>query len=277
MAKKQYNFDLSAPAGQITEGKFNAVVYSGGILYDHPSFPNGVIFDLSSTTLENITPVLINHDTEKESGFSNSLSIEDNSIIANGQLLDNEHGNRIKSNAEQGFSWQLSPRIISDKIIKLAAGKSEIINGLTIADPVTIFKNNRIREISFTPVGVDGTTSANFFSMNEHDHPELTPQDNKMNEQLEELLCGLRYRFNLPTLSTPAEIFAEVDKLRTMVATEQAKNGDLMASLQTIKDETREKDVKSLFAQVGKEYSKEAAGYCFALSTNNLRQCQLIG
>lgn len=272
MAKQQYSFDLPAiNAGAITEGKFSAVVYSGGILYDHPSFPNGVIFDLATTALEPQTPVLLNHDRDKEAGFSSDLSIIDSKIVANGQLLSNEFGARIKDNAEQGFQWQLSPHIISRNIVKLSGNQKATINGLSIKAPTTIFTQNVIREISFTPVGVDGSTSAEFFNLN---HEQQFMSD--MPENVEEILSGLRYRLNLPELATPEEIFAELDKLKMLyeqskATTEQAQTqvAAMQASLKELKDATREQEIKKVFAVTGKQFDKDKHGYLFTLDDSS--------
>jgi hypothetical protein len=242
---------FSVPAS-INKDNFTATVYGGGVLFDHPQWRGGVIFDLASTTLADNTPVLLNHDRDKESGFSNSLTIKDGAIVATGKLLDNESGNRIKDNAEQGFKWQLSPHIIPRETYQLKKGETAVINGLTVEHPVVIFKNNTVREISFTPVGVDSTTSATIFNL-----PII--EASKMEDE-----------------NTPAPAASLLSKIAAMLQlAPDASEEDVLTAVKTLIDSameaeesSRDMQLKEAFALAGKTYDKSKAAHYFSMPSD---------
>lgn len=117
------------------------------------------IVDMASLTLSDKVPALLLHDRNQRVGFGR-LSIKDNALMIEGQLLDNDHAKSIIKDADTGFPWQMSAHVNSDDSYELAEGQSVSVNGHTIQYPCTILKNAVIREVSFTPTGVDNHTSA---------------------------------------------------------------------------------------------------------------------
>ena len=117
------------------------------------------IVDMASLTLSDKVPALLLHDRNQRVGFG-KLSIKDNALVIDGQLLDNDHAKSIIKDASAGFPWQMSAHVNSDDSYELSEGQSVTVNGHTIAYPCTILKNAVIREVSFTPTGVDNHTSA---------------------------------------------------------------------------------------------------------------------
>ena len=117
------------------------------------------IVDMASLTLSDKVPALLLHDRNQRVGFG-KLSIKDNALMIEGQLLDNDHAKSIIKDADTGFPWQMSAHVNSDDSYELSEGQSVTVNGHTIEYPCTILKNAVIREVSFTPTGVDNHTSA---------------------------------------------------------------------------------------------------------------------
>lgn len=117
------------------------------------------IVDMASLVLSDRVPALLLHDRSQRVGFGR-LSIKDNALLIDGQLLDNDHAKSIIKDASAGFPWQMSAHVNSDDSYELAEGESVQVNGQPITYPCTILKNAVIREVSFTPTGVDNHTSA---------------------------------------------------------------------------------------------------------------------
>ncbi|RPD86214.1 hypothetical protein EGK75_07480 [Neisseria weixii] len=104
-------------------------------------------------------PVLLEHSPVKMAGVC-SLSVTSDGLIAEGTLLDNEHGNEIAAAADQGFPWEMSVYVQAASYEELSAGATETVNGHEVTGPVVIMRQCTIREVSFTAVGVDGNTEA---------------------------------------------------------------------------------------------------------------------
>lgn len=145
------------------------------------------IVDMASLTLSDKVPALLLHDRNQRVGFGR-LSIKDNALMIDGQLLDNDHAKSIIKDADTGFPWQMSAHVNSDDSYELAEGQSVSVNGHTIQYPCTILKNAVIREVSFTPTGVDNHTSAVILSdevANSNDLPstQASSQANSQNDK----------------------------------------------------------------------------------------------
>ena len=143
------------------------------------------IVDMASLTLSDKVPALLLHDRNQRVGFG-KLSIKDNALVIDGQLLDNDHAKSIIKDASAGFPWQMSAHVNSDDSYELSEGQSVTVNGHTIEYPCTILKNAVIREVSFTPTGVDNHTSAVILSdevPNDLPSTQATSQANSQNDK----------------------------------------------------------------------------------------------
>lgn len=143
------------------------------------------IVDMASLTLSDKVPALLLHDRNQRVGFG-KLSIKDNALMIEGQLLDNDHAKSIIKDADTGFPWQMSAHVNSDDSYDLAEGETLTVNGQPIEYPCTILKNAVIREVSFTPTGVDNHTSAVILSdevPNDLPSTQATSQANSQNDK----------------------------------------------------------------------------------------------
>lgn len=237
----------SAPASMAakTDGaarKFTGTPYSGNVLA-HPYW-DAVIFDLSSTSAPNPTPILIGHDRNQRAGFA-TLDIQPGEIkIGDGTLLDNEHGRTVAAESDQGFPWQMSVHIEPASIEHLKAGTTVGVNGQQVSGPCVIFRNNTIREVSFTPTGVDPNTDAHAMSMGAS-RPQPTEDQTAMDlkelqARVDELEKGLKASQDETTAANARATAAET-------------------ALADMRKQTRMSQVKGLFSAIGREYSDEAA------------------
>lgn len=246
-----FQFRASAPQfkpaqeDESTLRKFVGVAYSGNALR-HPYWGQ-VIFDLDTTQAGNPTPILINHDRNQRAGYA-TLNIDGKSIeITDGRLmLNTEYGRAVAEESDAGFPWQMSVHIEPGRIDEVKAGVKVEVNGQTITGPATIFRDNLIREVSFTPTGVDHNTSAAAMSadsgiqVTQPVKERAMPTIEELQAQIEELKASIK-------ASNDAREAAE------------KRANDAEAALATIKREARLSAIKELFSAIGRNYTEEAA------------------
>lgn len=136
---------------------FSGTAYGGGVITDHPLYAR-VAFDLTSTTFETPAPALYNHDAPV--GVVESASIGRDIRIV-GRLFAEVDGpaKNVVAMADRGMPWQLSVYIKPGSIDTIPAGTHVMLNGAMQSGPLEIFRNNRIREVSFCALGADDRTS----------------------------------------------------------------------------------------------------------------------
>lgn len=117
------------------------------------------IVDLADIQHKSTIPALIEHDRSRRAGVA-QLSVSDDGLIISGHLLSNQHGKEIAADADEQFPWQLSAHIVPGKTEHLKPGQTAVVNGHTVTGPIMILRQNTVREVSFTPTGVDDKTTA---------------------------------------------------------------------------------------------------------------------
>lgn len=154
------NEDVTLSDGE--SRKFRGVAYSGQMIKGHP-FWGDLIFDISTMHFDKKVPVLFNHDPNRIVG-SGTLE-KGEQLFLNGEFSKTtrdgvELFDLIKN---EGFPMQESVFIEPD-VEELKKGFATV-NGVEITAPATIFRNGKIREVSLTPLGADGNTSTQVFSL----------------------------------------------------------------------------------------------------------------
>lgn len=117
------------------------------------------IVDLTGLTYKPKTAVLVEHNGHMVAGVC-TLSVTADGLVAEGSLLDNEYGHMVADAADHDFPWEMSAYVQSARWEELAAGAKLTVNGHELDGPALIMRDCTIREVSFTPVGADGGTSA---------------------------------------------------------------------------------------------------------------------
>jgi len=240
----------SAQGDEKKRRTFNGVPYSGKPITGH-SFWGTVIFDLSSTSAASRTPALIDHNSAKRAGHAALSILPDRIEIIDGVLLQNEHGQAVAQDSDDGFPWQMSVYITPARIDELQAGAKEVVNGNEVIGPAVIFRNSLIREVSFTPTGYDPNThavAASFGSATQipkQEEPTMTLEEAQAQatqfkakaEEMEGQIAGLK---------------ASLDK-------EKSRADEAEKTLSEQKKAQREEAVKSLFSAIGKKFTDEDA------------------
>lgn len=141
--------------------KMRGVAYAGGVL---SYYGDNIAIDLDTLQFSGRQiPLLHNHDRDRVVGYGH-LMREGNALIVEGEMLSNDHADDIVSAADEGLEWQMSVHIESRRTLTRHAG--DVVNGQALADDdVLVLSDGVIREVSFTPTGVDANTSARILSL----------------------------------------------------------------------------------------------------------------
>ena len=247
MTKPIYNFD-DAPnnayqflagdvqtqidkTGDKTKRTFSGVAYHGGQIDDHWYWGN-LVFDLDNLDLANgKVPMLVEHDRDQRCGFINSHNIGDAGLNIEGTLLSNEHGTTIANDADEGYPWQMSVSITPKRVESIESG-TVTVNGREFNAPITVFRQNTIREVSFCALGADRHTSAQVFNEN-RDHK---PKGN--NVELEQAK-------------------AKITELEASLSQEKSVSKTAIDELAQFKQAKRESDIAALAAKTSQEFSED--------------------
>ena len=180
------------------------VAYAGGVL---SYYGDNIAIDLDSLKFDGKQiPLLRSHDRDRVVGYGH-LMREGNALIVEGEMLNNDHASEITSAADEGLEWQMSVHIESRRTLTRNAG--DVVNGQAITvDDVTVLADGVIREVSFTPTGVDADTSARILSLS-----LKSDKEQPMNKELEQQVATLS--------AEKASLAAENETLKQQLA-EQA-------------------------------------------------------
>nr|DAM87281.1 MAG TPA: prohead serine protease [Caudoviricetes sp.] len=196
------------------------------------------IVDLSTLSHKDAVPALLLHDRAARVGVGR-LAVGADGLTISGTLLDNEHGKQVAAEADQGFPWQMSAHIDPARVESLPAGKTASVNGQTVTGPILILRNSDVREVSFTPTGVDRNTHAAVLG-DEENPDKSNPQESNVN--LEEAL-------------------AKIGELEKQVETLQKKNDELTKEKEDLAAENRAAQVDAQLSAAGYVKSKDGKGW----------------
>lgn len=225
---------ITAIKTQAGKRTFNGIANSG-----KPFVYQGerAIADLSDIVFADKVPALLLHDRDKRVGFG-SLSVQNHQLIVSGDLLDNEHGKQIASEADAGFPWQMSAHIIAGYVETLPNGQSVEVNGQTVTGDIKILRNCRVSEISFTPTGVDNQTMAMILSDFAQSQQTQTPiKTTNLNQPQEHTM-------------TIDELAQQVSELTQKVSEQDKRISELEAENKTLKDTNAQLEADSKKATI---------------------------
>lgn len=140
------------------------------------------VVDFEGITHHDTVPALLLHDRAARVGVG-KLSVTAEGLTISGTLLNNEHGKQVAAEADQGFPWQMSAHVVPAQVDTLPAGKTATVNGHTVTGPMQILRRCAVREVSFTPTGVDSATSAVVLSDDGQIPESITSEDNMTLEE----------------------------------------------------------------------------------------------
>ena len=231
---------LTIPKGD-TSGlrKFEGVAYSGEPIVDHWYWER-VIFDLSSIQMKDRIPALLDHRASQRTGAVTNYAVSnEKGLEVSGTLLTNEFGTSVAKDSDDGFPWQMSVRILPERVEDIQAGTTVNVNGKDYSGPITIFRGGRIREVSFCALGADDNTSAEAMSFK---HKPATFQQNPQENDMD--LAQL----------TAKNTALEAEKL---ALTQQVTA--FSTELEGVKSKARLDQIERLFKDVNREFKADDA------------------
>lgn len=230
--------------------KFKGTAYAGGRVDGHWYWGrSGVVFDLDGIEIDKPTALLEEHFGSSRIGVVQAVDTN-GKIDVSGDFLTNAKAQEIVQDSDDGFPFQMSMMIDPGSVEEVSQGKTVTVNGQLFEGPITIFRQNRIREFTICSTGADRNTSIKAFSGKANPNPTKEDTDVTELEQAQAKAKALQ---------------DQVDAL-----TEQNKQ---FAAAK------REAEITALGKDLGKEFSaedikemKELDDAAFAFSAKHLRQ-----
>jgi hypothetical protein len=240
------HFGMTAGADAKTRRQFSGVAYSGEVIKKH-WYWGDVVFDLHSMSVPSKLPALIDHDRGARCGYVLEHDISENAgLTVKGNLLSNTHGAAVAAESDEGFPWQMSVHIEPGSVEEVMSGSSVTVNGRSFAGPITVFRNSKIAEVSFTATGWDSNTSAAAMSRGGQQSPN---PEGESSMDLQAKVDALE---------------AEKTSLQASIADKDAKLAAANAELAKFSADARKAAVTQLFSDIGRpapEAGKEDATF----------------
>lgn len=151
----------AADAGGKTRHCKMSPAYSGAV-FEHPFFGPTVIDVAGVKVPGDGVPLYRQHDPSLYVGRSTEVNLADAIDVRGFLFVGVEAADEVARISDQNGKWQASIRAEPnlDKIDFIGAESSVAVNGKQIAGPVAVWRESHLREVSFTPRGVDSSTSA---------------------------------------------------------------------------------------------------------------------
>lgn len=242
------SMEVLQPEGESKKRKFKGVAYAGGRVDGHWYWGrSGVVFDLDGIEIDKPTALLEEHFSSGRVGVVKQVSTT-GKIEVEGDFLSNTKAKEIVQDSDDGFPFQMSMYIDPGSVEEVSNGKSVVVNGQTFEGPITVFRQNRIREFTICTTGADRNTSINAFSGKQQTKQEDT---------------------NVTELEQAKEAQKQAEKQRD----------DALAELNKFKADQRAENIASLQKELNTTFSAEdLKSYTdmddavFAFTTKQLRQ-----
>lgn len=106
-----------------------------------------------------------NHDDNQSLGYIDEVVVESNQLICRGFIINNtERSREVVEKSMYGQEFGASVTIQSfDRTEELEAGSTTEVNGISVAGPLTIFREYSIRGVAITPYPTDAATVVSIF------------------------------------------------------------------------------------------------------------------
>jgi hypothetical protein len=158
-----FNAPLSVGVPAQDGRRFAGILYSGGLITDHPTW-EAVAFDLQTMKVATPIPLLFQHRHEQTVGVVRRATIGAD-IRIEGDLFTgiDEKAAEIAAKSDSGMAWQLSVGLFLGRVEEVAVGKSITLNGRLVRGPLAVLRNAIVREASVVAVGADRDTSMAVF------------------------------------------------------------------------------------------------------------------
>ncbi|MEQ1303201.1 hypothetical protein ABLB95_09210 [Acinetobacter radioresistens] len=230
--------------------KFKGTAYAGGRVDGHWYWGrSGVVFDLDGIEIDKPAALLEEHFSSSRIGVVQTVDTNGKIDVA-GDFLTNAKAQEIVQDSDDGFPFQMSMMIDPGSIEEVSQGKTVTVNGQVFEGPITIFRQNRIREFTICSTGADRNTSIKAFSGKANPNP--TKEDTDV---------------------------TELEKAQQAKEQAERERDDALAELKQFKAQKRADDIAALESELKTQFSAEdKTAYTdmddsvFAFTAKQLRQ-----
>lgn len=208
--------------------KFKGTAYAGGRVDGHWYWGrSGVVFDLDGIEIDKPAALLEEHFSSSRIGVVRNVDTN-GKIDVSGDFLTNEKAQEIVQDSDDGFPFQMSMMIDPGSIEEVSQGKTVIVNGQSFEGPITVFRQNRIREFTICSTGADRNTSIKAFSGKANPNP--TKEDTDV---------------------------TELEKAQQAKEQAERERDDALAELKKFKAQKRTDDIAALEAELKTQFSAD--------------------
>lgn len=230
--------------------KFKGTAYAGGRVDGHWYWGrSGVVFDLDGIEIDKPAALLEEHFSSSRIGVVQTVDTNGKIDVA-GDFLTNAKAQEIVQDSDDGFPFQMSMMIDPGSIEEVSQGKTVTVNGQVFEGPITIFRQNRIREFTICSTGADRNTSIKAFSGKANPNP--TKEDTDV---------------------------TELEKAQQAKEQAERERDDALAELKQFKAQKRAEEIAALETELKTQFSAEdKTAYTnmddsvFAFTAKQLRQ-----
>lgn len=148
----------AAAAGKVPT--FSMVAYNGGPMYVD-GYDDPIVIDLRGLEAAPSVVANLNHETTDPVGHVTAIDNDGTRLVLAGSLsyASDSRDQVVESATAGGFPFQASVEVSPDKLERLAAGQSAVVNGQTITGPAVIARTGYLYGVAFVPRGADESTS----------------------------------------------------------------------------------------------------------------------
>lgn len=181
-------------------------------------FMEPVVIDMTGAKFDKKkTPILMDHDTSKRIGFTESQAIEPNRIVADGIAMSSMGiAAGVVEDARNGFPFQVSVGATIDKGFFVDEGDTATVNGKAHKGPLIVASKTRIREISLTVLGADNNTSASIVAAAMRNESSSKEREAKMT--FEEFVASLGLDLTAMDADQTSKLKAQWEKMNKLEA-----------------------------------------------------------
>jgi hypothetical protein len=153
--------EIAAGKDEKKPKRFKMNAYNGGMM-ELGGWYLPVIVDLEGMSVpKRQRPILRGHDTAQIVGHSDKITIADGKMHVEGVVSETTAaGREVAGLAAEGFPWQASINARVTKVVRKEEGEKATVNGQEFVGPLLIARKSVLGEVSFVPLGADGSTSA---------------------------------------------------------------------------------------------------------------------
>lgn len=264
--------------------RFTGVAYSGGVIPGYGFFGD-VVIDLS-TMKAPTKPIfaLLNHDFNQRVGKCEVSNSGQQIAITGSFSSKTQAGHQVAAEFSEDAPWEFSVGINAE-IESFKKPTELLVNGQSLTVNA-VFRNARVYEVSFVPAGADPNTHAVAFAQTSLFTTVESPMSDDLKDKLDSVTSlNADLQVKLSAMQTDhakvvAELQAKIHDEAKAHLDAVAKANELQAEISAFKASVRSEAVKSLFADLHKDYSDDIAqayqamsDEVFAVVAADLREC----